>query len=88
MSLPLSVGDAIAVASFVIDTMTSLKASGGSATEQQELVLELHSLQSALEDMKHLQGSPRADYSYKHRQSSWHPVSPSDSAVCREAEEI
>lgn len=57
MSFGFSVGDFVATASIIKDIVNCLKASGGSASEYQELMLELDGLQYALTKIEHLKGS-------------------------------
>jgi hypothetical protein len=58
MSFGFSVGDFINVTILIKDIITCLKASGGSASEYQELMRELDGLQSALTGIEHLRASP------------------------------
>jgi hypothetical protein len=57
MSFGFSVGDFLAAASVIKDIVQCLKGSGGSASEYQELMLELDGLQNALTKIEHLKGS-------------------------------
>jgi hypothetical protein len=57
MSFGFSVGDFLAAASVIKDIVKCLKASGGSASEYQELMLEIDGLQNALTKIEHLKGS-------------------------------
>jgi hypothetical protein len=56
MSFGFSVGDFITTISLINDIVTCLKASGGSASEYQELMLELDGLRLALTKIEHLEG--------------------------------
>jgi hypothetical protein len=58
MSFGFSVGDFLAVAKLIASITTSLKATGGSSSDYQELVRELTLLQRALTDIEHLTGPP------------------------------
>jgi hypothetical protein len=58
MSFGFSVGDFLHAANLIKDIATCLKASGGSASEYQELMRELDGLQSALTGIGHLKASP------------------------------
>jgi hypothetical protein len=58
MSFGFSVGDFLNTANLIKNIVTCLKASGGSASEYQELMRELDGLQSALEGIEHLKASP------------------------------
>jgi hypothetical protein len=57
MSFGFSVGDFVTTASVIKDIVKCLKASGGSASEYQELMLELNGLQNGLTKIEHLKGS-------------------------------
>lgn len=58
MSFGFSVGDFIAVDRLITQITPSLKASVGSASDYQELQLELSGLQLVLHKVEHLKGSP------------------------------
>jgi hypothetical protein len=58
MSFGFSVGDFLAISQLITHIMSSLKASGGSASDYQELQLELLGLQLVLHKVEHLKGSP------------------------------
>jgi hypothetical protein len=51
------VGDFIVAAGLIKDIITCLKDAGGSASEYQELMLELHGLQLSLNKIEHLKGT-------------------------------
>ncbi|SRR6266536_2661508 len=57
MSFGFSVGDFLAAATLIKDIVVCLKDSGGSASEYQELILELDGLQLVLNKIEHLEGS-------------------------------
>jgi hypothetical protein len=57
MSFGFSAGDFLAAISLVNEIVTCLKTSGGSASEYQELMLELDGLRLALTRIEHLKGS-------------------------------
>ena len=59
MSFGFSVGDFVNASILIRDIVRCLKASGGSASEYQELVRELDGLQSALTGIEHLKASPK-----------------------------
>jgi hypothetical protein len=59
MSFGFSVGDFLAAATLIKDIVVCLKDSGGSASEYQELMDELHGLQIVLDKIDHLEGSAR-----------------------------
>jgi hypothetical protein len=58
MSFGFSVGDFFSATILIKDIVTCLKASGGSASEYQELMRELDGLQSALTGIEHLKANP------------------------------
>ena len=58
MSFGFSVGDFLAATLLIKDISCWLQASGGAASEYQELVRELHGLQQALNTIERLQGNP------------------------------
>jgi hypothetical protein len=58
MSFGFSVGDFLAVASLIKDVVVSLKDAGGAAADYQELIVELHGLQRALDSIEHLHVDP------------------------------
>jgi hypothetical protein len=58
MSFGFSVGDFLSAAILIKDIVICLKASGGSASEYQELMRELDGFQSALTGIEHLKASP------------------------------
>ena len=57
MSFGFSMGDFVATALLIKDIICCLQASGGAASEYQELVCELHGLQQALDTIERLQGN-------------------------------
>jgi hypothetical protein len=57
MSFGISVGDFLVAATFIKDIAACVKDSGGSASEYQELMDELHALLLALGKIEHLEGS-------------------------------
>jgi hypothetical protein len=57
MSFGFSVGDFISATMLIKDIVVCLKASGGSSSEYQELMLELDGLRLALTKIEYLQGS-------------------------------
>jgi hypothetical protein len=57
MSFGISVGDFLVAATFIKDIAACVKDSGGSASEYQELIDELHGLQLMLDKIEHLEGS-------------------------------
>ena len=57
MSFGFSVGDFLAAATLIKDVVVCLKDSGGSASDYQELMDELHGLQLVLDKIEHLEGS-------------------------------
>jgi hypothetical protein len=57
MSFGFSLGDFSAATTLIKDIVQCLKASGGSSSEYQELMLELDGLRLALTKIEHLQGS-------------------------------
>ena len=59
MSFGFSVGDFLAAITLINDIVICLKASGGSASEYQELMLELDGLRLALTRIEHLKGSAK-----------------------------
>ena len=65
MSFSFSVGDFIAVATLIKDIVVCLKDSGGSASEYQELMDELHGLLLVLDKIEHLEGQTEAITSIK-----------------------
>ena len=65
MSFGFSIGDFIAVATLIKDIAVCLKDSGGSASEYQELMDELHGLLLVLDKIEHLEGQTEAITSIK-----------------------
>jgi hypothetical protein len=64
MSFGFSVGDFLAVGSLIKDVVVSLKDAGGAAADYQQLIVELHGLQRALDSIEHLHvdpGTPQAE---------------------------
>jgi hypothetical protein len=59
MSFGISVGDFLAAATLIRDIAVCVKDSGGSASEYQELIDELHGLLLVLDKIEHLEGSAR-----------------------------
>ena len=59
MSFGFSVGDFIAAGILIKDIISALRNS--STTEHQELLLELHGLQRALNEIEHIQASPQQE---------------------------
>jgi hypothetical protein len=57
MSFGFSVGDFVTATTLIKDIVLCLKASGGSSSEYQELMLELDGLRLALTKIEHLQGN-------------------------------
>jgi hypothetical protein len=57
MSFGISVGDFFAAATLIRDIAVCVKDSGGSASEYQELIDELHGLLLVLDKIEHLEGS-------------------------------
>ena len=59
MSFSFSIGDFVTVAGLIKNTIASLRASGGSASEYQALIHQFHILERTLHEIDHLQGSPQ-----------------------------
>jgi hypothetical protein len=58
MSFGFSVGDFLTVTNLMVNIVSSLRSSGGSSSNYQELFRELDLLQRALADIGHLTGRP------------------------------